>query len=109
MANGMRAGFAALADPTRRAVFERVAARPASVGELAQGLPVVSREYRIWRPEGDIAHDLRALAEANTDLTLGSYPSVQEGRPGTTIVVRGVDQDRVDAVAAELGGIFPAH
>src|SRR5262245_22268528 len=33
-------GFAALADPTRRKVFERLARRPLAVGELAAGLPV---------------------------------------------------------------------
>lgn len=32
--------FAALADPTRRAVFERLAQGPRPVGELAEGLPV---------------------------------------------------------------------
>jgi DNA-binding transcriptional ArsR family regulator len=32
--------FAALADPTRRQVFERLAKRSLSVGELAAGLPV---------------------------------------------------------------------
>lgn len=32
--------FAALADPTRRQVFERLARRSFSVGELAAGLPV---------------------------------------------------------------------
>ncbi len=32
--------FAALADPTRREIFERVARRPQSVGELAGSLPV---------------------------------------------------------------------
>jgi DNA-binding transcriptional ArsR family regulator len=32
--------LAALADPTRRAVFERLRRGPASVGELAAGLPV---------------------------------------------------------------------
>ena len=30
----------ALADPTRRAIFERLAERPLAVGELAEGLPV---------------------------------------------------------------------
>ncbi|HEY5188706.1 MAG TPA: metalloregulator ArsR/SmtB family transcription factor [Solirubrobacteraceae bacterium] len=34
------ARFAALADPTRREIFERVAERPRSVGELAAELPV---------------------------------------------------------------------
>ena len=56
MANGMHAGFVALADPTRRAVFERVAARPASVGELARGLPVsrpaVSQHLKVLEAAG---------------------------------------------------------
>ena len=39
MANVERV-LTALADPTRRIVFERVARRPRSVGELACGLPV---------------------------------------------------------------------
>ena len=33
-------GLAALADPTRRAVFEHLAERPRAVGELAGELPV---------------------------------------------------------------------
>jgi DNA-binding transcriptional ArsR family regulator len=32
--------LAALADPTRRAIFERLARRPMPVGELAQGFPI---------------------------------------------------------------------
>lgn len=77
--------------------------------ELAQGRPMVSREYRIWRPEGDIAHDLRALAAEYEDLALGSYPSVQDGRPGTTIVVRGLEPDRVDEALGRLAATFPAE
>jgi DNA-binding transcriptional ArsR family regulator len=33
-------GWAALGDPTRRAIFERLAERPRAVGELANELPV---------------------------------------------------------------------
>ncbi len=33
-------GWTALGDPTRRAIFERLADRPRSVGELARELPV---------------------------------------------------------------------
>ena len=40
MANEERA-LAALADPTRRIVFERLARGPQAVGELAGGLPVI--------------------------------------------------------------------
>jgi DNA-binding transcriptional ArsR family regulator len=48
--------FAALGDPTRRAIFERVAARPSAVGELARGLPVsrpaVSQHLRVLKEAG---------------------------------------------------------
>lgn len=50
------AGFAALGDPTRRAIFERVAAKPSSVGALALGLPVsrpaVSQHLRVLKDAG---------------------------------------------------------
>jgi DNA-binding transcriptional ArsR family regulator len=46
----------ALADPTRRAVFERLRRAPASVGELAAGLPVsrpaVSQHLKALRLAG---------------------------------------------------------
>jgi DNA-binding transcriptional ArsR family regulator len=49
-------GLAALGDPTRRAIFERVAARPSPVGELARGLPVsrpaVSQHLRVLKAAG---------------------------------------------------------
>ena len=49
----------ALGDPTRREIFERVAARPTSVGELAAGLPIsqpaVSQHLRVLREAGLVA------------------------------------------------------
>jgi len=36
----MTYAFAALADPTRRQIFERLATGPQPVGKLAQGLPI---------------------------------------------------------------------
>ena len=48
--------FAALGDPTRRAIFERVALGPAAVGTLAAGLPVsrpaVSQHLRVLKEAG---------------------------------------------------------
>ena len=48
--------FAALADPTRREIFERLARRPLSVGEIAEGLPVsrpaVSQHLKILKDAG---------------------------------------------------------
>ena len=48
--------FAALADPTRRQVFERLRAGPAAVGEIAGGLPVsrpaVSQHLKVLKEAG---------------------------------------------------------
>jgi len=48
--------FAALADPTRRQVFERLAAGPRAVGEIARGLPVsrpaVSQHLKVLKDAG---------------------------------------------------------
>jgi DNA-binding transcriptional ArsR family regulator len=45
-----------LADPTRRTIFERLAARPQAVGELANGLPVsrpaVSQHLKVLKAAG---------------------------------------------------------
>jgi DNA-binding transcriptional ArsR family regulator len=47
--------LSALGDPTRRAIFERLAEHPSPVGELAKGLPVS-------RPA--VSQHLRTLKEA---------------------------------------------
>jgi DNA-binding transcriptional ArsR family regulator len=48
--------FAALGDPTRRLIFERVAQRPTSVGRLAARLavtrPAVSQHLRVLKDAG---------------------------------------------------------
>jgi DNA-binding transcriptional ArsR family regulator len=48
--------WAALGDPTRREIFERLAERPQAVGELASGLPVsrpaVSQHLKVLKEAG---------------------------------------------------------
>jgi DNA-binding transcriptional ArsR family regulator len=50
------AGLTALGDPTRRAIFERLADRPLAVGELARHLPVsrpaVSQHLKVLKDAG---------------------------------------------------------
>ena len=49
-------GWTALGDPTRRAIFERLAERPRAVGELAGELPVsrpaVSQHLKVLKTAG---------------------------------------------------------
>ena len=53
------AGFYALSDPTRRQIFEKIARRPLSVVEIAEGLPVsrpaVSQHLRVLKDAGLVA------------------------------------------------------
>jgi len=74
---------------------------------LAHGRPLTVRDYRVQRPESSIAGELRTLAETYADLAIGSYPSMLEGRSGTTIVVRGDDAGRVAAAISALHNTFP--
>src|SRR5438132_615882 len=66
-------GLAALGDPTRREIFERLADRPHAVGELARQLPVS-------RPA--VSQHLKVLKEAGL---------VFERREGGHVYDRGVD------------------
>src|SRR5262245_43160853 len=76
-------GLAALADPTRRDVFERLAKKALSVGELATGLPVS-------RPA--VSQHLRVLKEARL---------VTDEADGTRRVYR-VDPRGIEAMKSYL-------
>src|SRR5688572_7397100 len=65
-------GWAALADPTRRTIFELVTARPRAVGELAELLPVtrpaVSQHLKLLKTAGlvlDRAEGTRRIYRAD--------------------------------------------
>lgn len=72
------ARLAALADPTRRAIFERLADGPQAVGELARELPVtrpaVSQHLRVLKDAGlvfDRAEGTRRLYQLDPDGVAG--------------------------------------
>jgi DNA-binding transcriptional ArsR family regulator len=58
--------FAALADPTRRTVFERVANEPQTVGALAAQLPVsrpaVSQHLKVLKDAGLVIDEARGAS-----------------------------------------------
>lgn len=74
---------------------------------LTGGAPILSRTLTVLRAEGDIAGPLGALAEANRDLSFGSYPFQRDGAYGATVVIRGTDAARIEAAATSLAGDFP--
>jgi DNA-binding transcriptional ArsR family regulator len=80
-------GLAALGDPTRRAILERLAERPLPVGELARELPVS-------RPA--VSQHLKVLKEAGL---------VVDTAAGARRIYR-VDLDGVDTLRAYLDGFW---
>jgi DNA-binding transcriptional ArsR family regulator len=67
-------GWHALGDPTRRAIFERLAERPRAVGELAGELPVsrpaVSQHLKVLKDAGlvvDRRAGTRRIYQLNAD------------------------------------------
>ena len=88
------AAMTALGDPTRRAIFERLAERPQAVGELASELPVsrpaVSQHLKVLKDAGLVIDrkvgtrrlyqvdpqalaDLRAYFDAYWDQALAAF------------------------------------
>lgn len=76
-------GFTALADPTRRAIFEHLAERPSAVGELAIAMPVS-------RPA--VSQHLKVLKEARLVID----------QPDGTRRIYSVDPEGVDALRGYL-------
>ncbi len=93
----------ALADPTRRSVFETLRAGPRSVGDLARGLPVsrpaVSQHLRVLKEAGlvrerragtrnfysvdaDGLAELRAYFEGFWDEALAAFKAAAESEGG---------------------------
>ena len=73
---------------------------------LTGGAPLLSETVRFDRPEGEMAEPLGTLAKAHPELSMGSYPFVNNGHFGTNIVIRGTSADQVAAAVAELRALL---
>jgi molybdenum cofactor synthesis domain-containing protein len=73
---------------------------------LTGGPPLLSQSLRVNRGEGEIAAPFGALAAEYPDLSMGSYPFIQNGAHGTNLVIRGTDPARVDAAMLRLAALF---
>jgi DNA-binding transcriptional ArsR family regulator len=99
------AGLGHLGDPTRRRVFELLARRPCTVGELARQLPVsrpaVSQHLRVLRAAG--------LVSTRADGTRLVYQVNPEGVAAMRAYLDLVWQDALNAFhkAADAAGSDP--
>jgi molybdenum cofactor synthesis domain-containing protein len=70
--------------------------------QLVGGRPVLSRAVIVYAPEGTIAERLRALQARFPEVEMGSYPFLRRDRLGTSVVLRAVERERIDAAADAL-------
>ncbi len=69
---------------------------------LKGGVTLESLTVGSYVPEGTIATELSLLQDAYPDIDIGSYPFFFDGRPGTNLVFRGPETDRLEEAAARL-------
>ncbi|WP_137111718.1 molybdopterin-binding protein [Rhodobacter sp. SY28-1] len=85
-------------------IFEAMVA--SVLPKLTGGPPLLSQSLRVERGEGEIAGPFGALAAEFPDLSMGSYPFIQNGAHGTNLVVRGTDPARLDEAMVKLTRLF---
>ena len=85
-------------------IFEAMVA--SVLPKLTGGPPLLSQTLRVERGEGEIAADFGALAAEFPDLSMGSYPFIQNGAHGTNLVIRGTDPAQLDAAMVKLTRLF---
>ena len=73
---------------------------------LAGGRAVLSRAVASHVQEGRMAARLGDLQAAHENLEIGSYPFFRDGRPGCSIVIRGIDQAELDRATDALKQII---
>jgi molybdenum cofactor synthesis domain-containing protein len=69
---------------------------------LKTGKKMLSVGMDLHRPEGEIAEMFGALQKRYPDVPMGSYPFQKDGKPGTQLVLRSTDAERLAAAEAEL-------
>lgn len=74
--------------------------------KLTGGPPLLSQSLRVNRGEGEVATEFGALAAEFPDLSMGSYPFMQNGAHGTNLVIRGTDPGRLDQAMVRLTRLF---
>ena len=73
---------------------------------LTGGAPLLSQSLRVERGEGEIAAGFGALAADYPDLSMGSYPFIQNGAHGTNLVIRGTDPALLAQAMKRLVALF---
>ncbi|MEM7617926.1 MAG: competence/damage-inducible protein A [Pseudomonadota bacterium] len=69
---------------------------------LKGGKPVQSKSVTVDLPESAVADGLGEIQKKYPDVSIGSYPQYRNGRFGTTLVLRGINDNELEAATDEV-------
>jgi molybdenum cofactor synthesis domain-containing protein len=77
--------------------------------EITGGAMMRSRSVTVYLGESQIGGDLAEIQDRYPEIELGSYPFSRHDRYGTTLVMRGIDDEALQKVMEEVKGIIIAN
>ncbi len=77
--------------------------------DLKGGAPVRSKTLVCSIGEGNMAVGLSEIQDRYPDIDIGSYPWYRQGRYGTSIVLRHIDDALLETAGAEVADLMRAH
>ncbi len=69
---------------------------------LVGGEPILSSTINLRTVESEIAKSLTEIQNKNKDVEIGSYPFFKAGKLGVSIVLRSIDQLKIDKCKSEI-------
>jgi len=85
-----------------RAMFDHVR------GELRGGPPVLARTINVSVTEGTFAGALADIQRDHSEVEIGSYPFIRQGKLGASIVARSADPEKLAAAEHSIRAFFTA-
>ena len=69
---------------------------------LVGGDPILSKTINLRTYESEIAQSLTNVQNNNKEVEIGSYPFFRQGKLGVSIVLRSIDQNKIDKSNSEI-------
>ena len=69
---------------------------------LVGGDPIISKTINLKTYESEIASSLTEVQNNNKEVEIGSYPFFRQGKLGVSIVLRSVNQNKIDLCCSQI-------
>ena len=70
--------------------------------KISGGKPIISHTINLRTVESEIAKSLTLVQDNNKDVEIGSYPFFKADKLGVAVVIRSVDQSKIDICNSQI-------